>query len=87
MNRRNILGTIGVGLLSLLPFGANAGGETCNTDGKCESKCGVEKATCCNGRCVRGCGPRRFRNPNTCKCCKRTRSGRFDCADPNFCGE
>ncbi len=90
-DRRGVLkGTAGAALAGLVGLvgAGRAGAETvaCNTDEKCEAKCGTETATCCNGRCVNGCGPRRFRHPSTCKCCKRSRSGRFNCVGPNFCG-
>ena len=66
--------------------GTTAAVAACNTDEKCETKCGSEFAECCNGACVAGCGPNRARNPRTCECVRITRNGRRRSSGPNFCG-
>ncbi len=100
VDRRGVLkGTAGAalaGLVALVGVGRtgaqeeDSGGATCNTDEKCEAKCGRESALCCNGRCIfGGCGPDRVLNPRNCKCCRVDERGRptnTGCRAPKFCG-
>ncbi len=76
------------GLMAAIGVG-RAGAEeklACNTNEKCEARCGTEAAQCCNGFCVKGCGPNRSLNPRTCKCVRITRSGQLRKSGPFFCG-
>ena len=70
--------------------GAAAATVSCNTDEKCEAKCGRESALCCNGKCILGgCGPDRALNSKTCKCCRVDEQGRptnTGCTAPKYCG-
>ncbi len=98
-SRRGVIrGAAGAALAGLVAFRAvgvgaqeeDAGGATCNTNEKCEAKCGRESALCCNGRCIfGGCGPDRVLNPRNCKCCRVDERGRptnTGCRAPKFCG-
>ena len=58
----------------------------CNTHEKCEAACGAERATCCNGECVRPCPPRYFRSAMNCKCIKIFLDGTKDIRPPTYCG-
>ena len=95
-SRRGVLkGAAGgalAGLVALVGAG-RAGAEervACNSDEKCEAKCGREDALCCRPRggdqgfCIRGCGPNRVLNQR-CQCVRVTDGGTFK-TGPFFCG-
>ena len=92
--RGMIKGLVGAALAGVIAVrgAAGAGAETvrCNSDEKCEAKCGHESAVCCNGTCVLGtCGPDRKLNPKTCTCCRVDERGRpsgSGCTAPKYCG-
>ncbi len=69
---------------------ADRPGARCNTDEKCEAKCGRESALCCNGTCILGgCGPDRALNLRTCQCCRVDERGQptnTGCRAPKCCG-
>ncbi len=69
---------------------ADAARVACNSDEKCEAKCGREDAVCCRpsgapkAYCIRGCGPNRVLNQR-CQCVRVTDSGTYK-TGPYFCG-
>ena len=91
-DRRGVLkGVAGAALAGLFALvGAERGsaqtGARCQHDNHCQNKCGRRGAVCCNGRCVAGCGPRRFLHEKTCKCC-RTIGNQTTCnSEVHYCG-
>lgn len=64
---------------------SKAEGVRCNNDNQCRNKCDRDSARCCNGQCVRGCGPNRTLSLQTCECLRVKDGGTFR-TGPNFCG-
>jgi hypothetical protein len=88
-DRRDVLrGLFAVApLLALGSQRAMAETVSCNSNEKCEAKCGTEHALCCNGRCIlAGCGPDRNLNLRRCQCERRTRRGKVRVTPPKYCG-
>ncbi len=96
MGRRGLLkGTAGAALAGVVTAArvGRAGAQEkvkCNSDEKCEAKCGREDAVCCRAKgsrdayCIRGCGPNRVLNQR-CQCVRVTDSGTYK-TGPYFCG-
>ncbi len=89
-NRRSMIkGTAGAALAGVFALAGlqrtEAAQVSCNSKEKCEAKCGRESAECCNGTCVRGCGPNRTLHPRSCKCIRVTDGGSTK-TGPFYCG-
>ena len=86
-NRRDLLkGAAGAAAaaMGIALAGRSARAVTCNFDLQCQGKCGLDRATCCNGVCVGACPPR-FNLNSGCVCVKRFRDGRVVTRQPNAC--
>jgi len=88
---KGLAGTALAGVVAVRAVGgAGAATLSCNSNEKCEAKCGRENAICCNGKCILGgCGPDRSLNLRTCTCCRVDERGRptnTGCTAAKYCG-